>query len=33
MILYKNVNGAEKSIEFNGSRTADGIVSFIKENI
>jgi thiol-disulfide isomerase/thioredoxin len=33
MILYKNVNGAEKSIEFNGSRTADGIVTFIKENI
>lgn len=33
MILYKNVNGAEKSIEFNGARTADGIVSFIKENI
>jgi len=33
MILYKNINGAEKSIEFNGSRTADGIVSFIKENI
>lgn len=32
MILYKNVNGAEKPIEFNGARTADGIVSFIKEN-
>ncbi len=33
MILYKNVNGAEKPIEFNGARTADGIVTFIKENI
>jgi thiol-disulfide isomerase/thioredoxin len=32
MILYKNVNGVEKPIEFNGARTADGIVTFIKEN-
>ena len=32
MILYKNENGKEKPIEFNGERTADGIVSFIKQN-
>jgi thiol-disulfide isomerase/thioredoxin len=32
MILYKNENGTEKPIEFNGERTAEGIVSFIKNN-
>jgi hypothetical protein len=32
MILYKNENGKEKPIEFNGERTAEGIVSFIKQN-